>query len=161
MTLDWLLERSIPEPNSGCWIWLRAVSSSGYGNVRYEGKNMLAHRVSWMITRGNLPPHPIKVCHYCDMMLCVNPEHLWLGTQADNMRDCAKKLRCGTSLPGALNGKSLLNDEKVFAILADDRRHAAIANDYGCAVSTVSMIKGGHNWPHVYRRWLSTRETHG
>jgi hypothetical protein len=80
----------IPEPNSGCWLWDGWVNGRGYGRF---GKG-LAHRISWELHRGPIPAG-MNICHKCDVPPCVNPDHLFLGTQTDNMRDCARKGRLG------------------------------------------------------------------
>jgi HNH endonuclease len=86
----------VREDNSGCWLWTGARYYNGYGVMRvggrYDGFNTGAHRIAWQLTRG-----PIKdglmVCHRCDVKLCVNPDHLFLGTGSENARDSVQKGR--------------------------------------------------------------------
>ncbi len=83
----------------GCWLWIASLSTTGYGQIyRGRGKGMVfAHRVSWLIHFGDIP-EGMSVLHNCpggDNPLCVNPAHLWLGTQADNMHDMWAKGRQG------------------------------------------------------------------
>src|ERR1700746_1830085 len=88
-----LFERHwIPEPNSGCWLWTGAVARFGHGSFRHEGKTAVAHRVAWKLYRGPIPAD-LQVCHHCDVACCVKPDHLFLGTQKDNLDDCASKGR--------------------------------------------------------------------
>lgn len=76
-----------------CWLWIASVgSNNGYGCIKFEGKTQQAHRVSWKLRHGEIPAGML-VLHRCDIPLCVNPEHLFLGTQSDNMRDCRDKGR--------------------------------------------------------------------
>jgi hypothetical protein len=102
---------SIPEPNSGCWLWERACQSRGYGQVTVDGKVVLAHRASFEAFNDVSLDRHQKVCHGCDNPICVNPEHLFVGTQSDNMQDCVKKGRIKTPKarftklrPGKLGG---------------------------------------------------------
>lgn len=93
-----LLERFekgyVPEPNSGCLIWIGTITSTGYGRISNGrgGKIIFAHRASWKLHRGEIPKGTL-VCHKCDVPLCVNPDHLFIGSQRDNMTDCVMKKR--------------------------------------------------------------------
>lgn len=87
---------------NGCWLWRGGTRGRGklkYGSAWYNGKNEGAHRLSWIFHNGYLPSHkgldPVEVCHKCDNPLCVNPDHLFLGTRKDNMQDKINKGRCG------------------------------------------------------------------
>lgn len=86
-----------PEPNSGCWLWTGAGAGKGYGMFRYGGRRprgalMYAHRFAFSQWKSVIP-EGMSVLHRCDVRCCVNPDHLFLGTQADNMRDMTAKGR--------------------------------------------------------------------
>ena len=92
-------ESYVPEPNSGCWLWERSTAGKGYnqyGRISYNKRVQRAHRVSWQIHNGPIPVGML-VCHKCDTPLCVNPDHLFLGTHKENMRDMVNK---GRSITG-------------------------------------------------------------
>jgi hypothetical protein len=80
------------ERGDGCWEWRGAKSRFGYGRFIVGRNNRLAHRVAWAATRGEIPVG-MNVCHRCDNPSCVNPDHLFLGTQRDNVRDMHEKGR--------------------------------------------------------------------
>jgi hypothetical protein len=88
-------------PN-GCWPWLGAVSrqNCGYGRLRFKGRMVAAHRLSWQLTQGPIP-RGLHVLHLCDESGCVNSRHLFLGTQCDNNRDMANKGRARNIYIGA------------------------------------------------------------
>lgn len=88
--------RTVTDPETGCMEWQGASSPTGYGKVRYEGKAQDTHRVSWMITNGDIPAG-MMICHKCDNRICVNPNHLFVGTRSDNMRDAWNKGRLDMS----------------------------------------------------------------
>lgn len=96
-------QRHIPEPNSGCWLWVGAANRDGYGlfcGSRKGKAQHLAHRISWELFRGPIP-QGVEVCHRCDVRCCVNPDHLFLATHTDNMADMYRK---GRGRPGVVFG---------------------------------------------------------
>lgn len=89
---EYLQERSIPVPESGCWLWMTAQTEKGYGKGRYPGYvTRRAHKLSWIAFRGEVPENLI-VCHKCDTPSCINPNHLYLGTNAQNQADKRRKI---------------------------------------------------------------------
>jgi hypothetical protein len=87
----------IPEPMSGCWIWIGQTNEAGYGLIKdFGSKNVRclerAHRVAWRLYKKD-PIGNLILCHKCDTPSCVNPDHLFLGTHLDNVLDCRKKGR--------------------------------------------------------------------
>jgi hypothetical protein len=99
-------DRVIPEPNSGCWLWEGATNGTGHGRIgwRRGGVSYFAyvHRLAWEQANGPVPDG-ISVLHRCDVRACCNPEHLFLGTQQDNVRDMHAKGRYKFGGPPAMN----------------------------------------------------------
>lgn len=136
----------MPEPMSGCWLWM-GPAKERYGSLKVHGKPTAAHRYSWALHRGPIPAG-MKVCHRCDVPFCVNPGHLFLGTQADNHADMVAKNR-RASFKGVNNGKAKLTPEQVLQIRGDARSLKHIAADYGVSLGAISQIKLGKVWAHV------------
>lgn len=88
----WLEHYATPVPESGCWLWNGWVRSDGYGEVSTKAFDGFAHRASFTMFYGKIPAG-LHICHKCDVKLCVNPRHLFVGTQADNMHDMDSKGR--------------------------------------------------------------------
>jgi hypothetical protein len=81
----------------GCWLWTACRNQLGYGEFSVKNRSMWAHRVAWELVNGPIP-NGLEICHNCptgDNPSCVNPEHMFLGTHADNLRDAIKKQRSG------------------------------------------------------------------
>jgi len=89
---EFLSSGSVPEPNSGCVLWLRAVSSTGYGSLDPAWGYSSTHRAAWAVANGPIPAG-MCVLHRCDVRSCINPAHLFLGTKHDNAVDMANKRR--------------------------------------------------------------------
>lgn len=137
-------EKCVPEPNSGCWLWTGAWDSYGYGAV---GDNRKSHRVSYEMHVGPIGPG-LCVCHRCDTRACVNPAHLFLGTQADNTADKVAKGRAPRG-EGVL--RSRLTTKQAEEIIASPKTCQELAAAYGVTETTVSYIKSGRTWRHLPR----------
>lgn len=85
-------EKKIEKSANGCWIWTGSKNSKGYGRVRIDKKEYMAHRISYNIYLGEIP-YGLFICHKCDNPSCVNPEHLFTGTARDNTQDMLSKNR--------------------------------------------------------------------
>jgi len=145
----------MPDGPFGCWIWTAGRRGrQGYGSFSIAGRDEYAHRVAWVLLVGPVP-EGMKVCHNCpggDNPACVNPAHLWLGTQADNMRDCVAKGRHNKPR-GEDHPKAILSADAVCNIrtLRSTTTLSAreIGNRYGVDKTTVQRVLSGKNWHHV------------
>jgi DNA-binding CsgD family transcriptional regulator len=137
------------DPATGCWLWTASASTNGYGQIKLpkQRKQILAHRLSYLIHRGEIGA--LCVCHRCDTPLCVNPEHLFLGTQKDNLQDMAAKDR---HLRGERGTAVVLTEEqvlKMLEMLKTEMSQASIARAFGVSQMTVSRIKLGRRWKYL------------
>jgi hypothetical protein len=153
------LAKVCPDAASGCWLWHGLVRPDGYGDAHFEKKRQRAHRVAWKLFRGEIGPG-LVVCHKCDVRACVNPEHLFLGTIADNVEDMNEKGRCPR---GENHGSAKLTADQVIrikAMLAEDRLYIIeIALEFGVSPTAIHAIKSGRTWRHVKAPAVATSTT--
>jgi hypothetical protein len=143
-----LTDYSKPTEN-GCINFTGSKNWFGHGEITYRGKKYRAHRLAYIEYIGPIPEGMV-ICHKCDNPSCINPNHLFAGTQADNLRDAINKKRMKAPNPrGVKHGLAKLTDEKVIAIRKDQRTQRAIAADYGIHQTTVKNIKLNRTWKHV------------
>lgn len=132
-----------------CWLWTGALGN-GYGAIIVDGKKQMAHRYSYELYIGPIG-NGLFVCHSCDNPLCVNPMHLWLGSNADNLADMRSKKR--GSKPPLLDGirhpKSKLTESQVRDIRQSGMSSKTLANKYGVSDTLIYGIRNGKNWRHL------------
>jgi hypothetical protein len=136
-------EKWEPEPYSGCWLWTGMVRQ-GYGELWFHAGHEKAHRISWRLHFGDIP-QGLFVCHKCDTPLCVNPNHLFLGTHLDNMTDCVSKRRHAF---GDRHGRRKLDSETAEIIRNEHGNLQEIADRYCICEQTVRLIKNNRIWNH-------------
>jgi len=130
-----------------CWEWRGSKAGKGYGQIWEGGRNLYAHRISWELANGPIPAGKF-VCHHCDNPSCVNPAHLWIGSNADNMRDMIAKDRA-PDRRGKRDGNSKLTEKEVHEIrqmLSRGILQRVIAEEYGITQTNISCIKTGKSW---------------
>jgi hypothetical protein len=140
---DRLLSKIVVDDN-GCWIWQDKPVLGGYGRININKKNQFAHIVSYETFKGPRPPDARKlglmVCHRCDVPLCINPEHLWLGTASENQQDSLAKGRGNKT--GPVSSRKL-TDEQVLEIRKKYAEglttQTALAKEYGVSQMIISV----------------------
>lgn len=138
------------DPGTGCWIWARYRLPGGYGRAWFCDRHRYVHRLSYEKFTGPIPDG-LHVLHRCDNRACCNPEHLFLGTQADNMADRDRK---GRQAKGETVHSSKLTERDVLDIrmLIDHSRGQnlkQIGDLYGVTYDAIYCIKVGKTWRHV------------
>jgi len=137
-----------------CWKWQGTISAYGYGLLSVDRQNRFAHRVIWELTHGPIPDG-MCVCHTCDVRDCVNPNHLWLGTNDENMHDMSMKGRAsrqGHASPGESNPSAKLTEDQVREIRrkdAEGMNRPALAAEYGVRYDAIWRIVTRRDWVHI------------
>lgn len=138
--------------NNGCMFWLGSKNKKGYGQINVNNKPMLSHRFSYMLHYGAFD-NQLCVLHKCDMPSCVAPEHLFLGTKKDNMRDCANKGRLKTpNYKGQNSSSAKLLDCEIPIIrkkLKNGLSCKFLGEFYNVHPDTILSIKIGRTWSHI------------
>jgi hypothetical protein len=138
---------SIPEPNSGCLLWLGMSIRRGYGMMRWDGRMQLSHRLSWINTYGPIP-EGLFVCHHCDVPACINPAHLFIGPAAANVADKMKKGRHRV-LIGQDHKRSKLTDDQVREIRSSTESKRALATKYKVSRLAIERVQQRIYWKHL------------
>ncbi len=134
-----------------CWMWQAGIDKDGYGNMWVRGDARRVHRLSWELHVGPIPAG-MFVCHKCDRPGCSNPQHLFLGTPADNMRDRDAKGRHRFKSPklrGTMHGMSVLTEDIVRQIRSSSSSGAAMSRLFNVSQSTIASVRKRHTWSHV------------
>lgn len=170
---DWnkLSQKIVINPETDCWEWQGFLQPNGYVYVCINYKKTYLHRYSYTVHNGEIPAG-MSVLHRCDNRKCVNPNHLFLGTQLDNMRDMHAKGRglIGDKNPsrknpervqGEKNPMAKLTNEivlKIYAMLKSGVSVGLLSKRYGVARSTLYDIKSGRIWKSVTQKYRQSCE---
>lgn len=155
------------DAESGCWHWGSTIKRDGYGQFWLQGASHRAHRVSWVLFRGEIPQGK-WVLHHCDTPRCVNPDHLWLGDNSENQIDCARKGRTNLQRHpeqsrfndpsvirrGSGSHMAKITEAQAFMIRElwkSGMTERMIGVAYGLRQTTVNLIRRGVTWKHVPR----------
>jgi len=146
-----LVERfwSKVDKTGDCWFWQACKNQDGYGQISHHGKMLSAHRISWGIVNGPIPDG-LNVLHNCDNPPCVNPAHLFLGTNIDNIQDSINKGRHVVPYNmGEAHPQAILKLDQVREIKKSTLSQRKLARQYDVSPGTIQCIKDGRNWRYV------------
>ena len=139
------------EKKSGCWGWKGRRNKNGYGGLSIDGKEVLAHRLSYEINVGTIPAG-MCVCHWCDNPPCTNPEHLFVATHRENIADRTVKGRGGNH-KGEANGRAKLGRDDVSRIRlmfrTGEYTKRKLSHSFGVTEQMIGKIVRGHAWSEV------------
>ena len=142
----------VPVTESGCWLWVGAVRKYKGGRFEYGVINdkftlLSAHRLSYELHKGKIPKG-MSVLHTCDVSCCVNPDHLFVGTRADNIADMDRKKR-RVILRGEQSTNAKVTSDQVRAIRTSPTISRILAVQYNCSSSLIRRIKRRVTWKHI------------
>lgn len=145
----YLLERRRVDPETGCWIYTGTTDQDGYGKVQHDGQRQLVHRAALELWGNHVFMPGEFACHHCDNPPCFNPDHLYVGTHADNVQDRDDR---GRTLRGNKHPRSVVTEAQarmIKGLLHDGVRACDIAREMGIKKHLVFAIKQGRSW-----KWL-------
>ena len=144
---DALMAKIKIDNETECWNWTGCRNNKGYGRIRFRNEERLAHRASYELNNGTIP-NGMCVCHSCDNRVCINPKHLFLGTNADNSADMVAKGRCNS--PRGTNVNTCkLTEAEVRAIRCSKLSSYKLAKLYGIGKSQAWLIRSRKSWTHI------------
>jgi len=136
---------SYVDKTDGCWEWTGYCATNGYGQLNIGGSLKYAHRLSWLFHNGAVPKDAC-ILHHCDNRKCVNPDHLFLGTRADNSADMVSK---GRQTIGERNPMAKITNEQAMEIIKSREPKGILAVRYGIEPKTVDDIRKRRSWRHL------------
>lgn len=142
---------SLSRQPSGCWLWTGTCVRDGYGRLHHAGREMRAHRIAYEFARGAIP-NGMLVCHRCDVPACANPDHLFLGTNAENMRDCVAKSRPARGERVATNKLTADQVREIRAAcgsVPERGLRLRLARHYGVSWTQIDWIAKRRTWKHL------------
>ena len=142
---DKIEKHTIRIPESGCWVWMSTIHENGYGRVCAGKKPFYAHRVSYEQKYGPIPSGMMAL-HHCDVRCCVNPDHIFVGTQQNNMTD---KVRKNRQAKGISHGNAKLTEDQVLEIKYSSETSIKLAAKFDYPASMIRAIKNGNLWKHL------------
>lgn len=131
------------EKTESCWNWTQGLDRRGYGQIKISARNYGAHRLSWFIHNGSIPTN-LSVCHRCDRPSCIRPDHLFLGTHAENMADMHKKNR--HRVGSKLTAEQVRQIKQMYQ---EGITQSEIASIMNVTFSNISYILSGKTWKHI------------
>lgn len=152
-TFDDHLARFWPKvaKGDGCWTWIAGTNRAGYGIIKFRGMGFQAHRFSWLVAHGEIPPG-LCVLHRCDNPPCVNPAHLFLGTKADNAHDKVLKQR-QARVAGESNPRAILSEDDVIQLrkITDAGGKMRDLKSAFPSIKQCTLYAAAHrtNWRHI------------
>jgi len=145
MTTIERLSNNLLKMDSGCWEFIGARDSKGYGRIWHEGNTIMAHRACWIVTNGPIPVG-IFVLHKCDNPPCCNPDHLRLGTADDNTQDMLAKGRYKITRNPKLSADQVI---EIKAALETGTTRRELSERFAVSLGAIDHIKHNRNWGHL------------
>jgi hypothetical protein len=146
-------KQSYINTKTGCWEWQKYLNRCGYGQISYRGNHARAHRISWIVFKGDIP-EGLCVLHKCDNPKCINPDHLFLGTRKDNNDDMRLKgRRNDVGAPGIRARHAKFNDEQILNIRTYEntwKNCEILGKQFDVSPNTIYRILKRETWKHLH-----------